>query len=169
MSSELERDGAPLRLMLLGEKLIRVPRQLGPGRGHGSPLARTAAPRCFSAATRRTAIRCVYHGWEYDAAGNCVDMPNAPPHQDFKDKVKARAYKVDERNGLVWVYMGVRKEAPPLPGYRKPRYCPRASSRSSSRNANATGCRRSKAISIPRISAFCTPARSLPKMSRPTI
>jgi len=42
-------------------------------------------------------------------------MPNAPPHQDFKDKVRAKAYKVEERNGLVWVYMGARKEAPPLP------------------------------------------------------
>ncbi|HEY1299383.1 MAG TPA: Rieske 2Fe-2S domain-containing protein, partial [Stellaceae bacterium] len=60
-------------------------------------------------------IRCVYHGWKYDADGNCVDMPNAPPHQDFKDKVKAKAYKVAERNGLVWVYMGARKKAPPLP------------------------------------------------------
>ena len=40
-------------------------------------------------------------------------MPNVPPHQDFKDKVKAKAYKVAERNGLVWVYMGAFKEAPP--------------------------------------------------------
>src|SRR5207237_4679022 len=43
------------------------------------------------------------------------DMPNAPPHKDFKHKVKAKAYKVAERNGLVWVYMGARAEAPPLP------------------------------------------------------
>jgi phenylpropionate dioxygenase-like ring-hydroxylating dioxygenase large terminal subunit len=70
----------------------------------------------FLGRNEENGIRCVYHGWKYDAEGNCVDMPNAPPHQDFKHKVKAKAYKVAERNGLVWVYMGARKEAPRLPG-----------------------------------------------------
>jgi phenylpropionate dioxygenase-like ring-hydroxylating dioxygenase large terminal subunit len=42
-------------------------------------------------------------------------MPSVPVHQDFKDKVRARAYKVAERNGLIWVYMGSREVAPPLP------------------------------------------------------
>jgi phenylpropionate dioxygenase-like ring-hydroxylating dioxygenase large terminal subunit len=69
----------------------------------------------FLGRNEENGIRCVYHGWKYDAAGNCVDMPNAPPHQDFKHKVTAKAYKVAERNGLIWVYMGARKEAPPLP------------------------------------------------------
>src|SRR5438445_5398513 len=60
-------------------------------------------------------IRCVYHGWKYDVAGNCVDMPSLPPHRDFRRKVRAKAYQVVERCGLVWVYMGVRTEARPLP------------------------------------------------------
>jgi phenylpropionate dioxygenase-like ring-hydroxylating dioxygenase large terminal subunit len=38
-----------------------------------------------------------------------------PPHQDFRDKVRARAYPARDRNGLVWVYMGPRAEPPPLP------------------------------------------------------
>ena len=42
-------------------------------------------------------------------------MPNVLPHQDFSRKVKAKAYKTVERSGLVWVYMGSRAEAPPLP------------------------------------------------------
>jgi phenylpropionate dioxygenase-like ring-hydroxylating dioxygenase large terminal subunit len=36
-----------------------------------------------------------------------------PPHQDFKDKVKATAYKAVDRNGILWVYMGPRQSAPP--------------------------------------------------------
>ncbi|NQU72630.1 MAG: (2Fe-2S)-binding protein, partial [Rhodospirillales bacterium] len=59
--------------------------------------------------------RCVYHGWKFDAEGNCVDMPNAPEHQDFKHKVKAKVYKSAERNGMVWVYMGDPATAPGLP------------------------------------------------------
>ena len=114
MSSELERDGAPMRLMLLGEKLIAF----RDSSGRVGVMDHRCPHRCaslFLGRNEENGIRCVYHGWKYDAEGNCVDMPNAPPHQDFKDKVKAKAYKVAERNGLVWVYMGARKEAPPLP------------------------------------------------------
>jgi len=114
ISSELERDGAPMRLVLLGEKLIAF----RDSSGRVGVMDHRCPHRCaslFLGRNEENGIRCVYHGWKYDAAGNCVDMPNAPPYQDFKNKVKAKAYKVTERNGLVWVYMGARKEAPPLP------------------------------------------------------
>jgi hypothetical protein len=32
---------------------------------------------------------------------------------DFKHKVKARAYKIAERNGVIYVYMGEQQDAPP--------------------------------------------------------
>jgi phthalate 4,5-dioxygenase oxygenase subunit len=114
MSSELERDGAPMRLALLGEKLIAF----RDSSGRVGVMDHRCPHRCaslFLGRNEENGIRCVYHGWKYDAEGNCVDMPNAPPHQNFKHKVKAKAYKVQERNGLIWVYMGARKEAPPLP------------------------------------------------------
>jgi hypothetical protein len=41
-------------------------------------------------------------------------MANVPPHQDFKDKIRAKAYPMAERNGLVWVYLGA-GEPPELP------------------------------------------------------
>src|SRR5260221_1225502 len=31
---------------------------------------------------------------------------SVPPQQDFKHKVKAKAYPAVERGGVVWVYMG---------------------------------------------------------------
>ena len=114
MSSELERDGAPMRLMLLGEKLIAF----RDSAGRVGVMDHRCPHRCASLFLGRNeegGIRCVYHGWKFDVDGNCLDMPNVPPHQDFKDKVKAKAYKAAERNGLVWVYMGERAEAPPLP------------------------------------------------------
>ena len=60
-------------------------------------------------------IRCVYHGWKFDVHGNCLEMPNVAPEQDFGHKVKAKAYKAVERGGVIWVYMGARAEAPPMP------------------------------------------------------
>ena len=115
MSSELEPDGAPMRLLLLGERLIAF-RDTG---GRVGVMDQRCPHRCaslFLGRNEENGIRCVYHGWKFDAAGNCIDMPNAPAHQDYKEKVRAKAYKVAERNGLVWVYMGERVTAPPLPG-----------------------------------------------------
>ena len=42
-------------------------------------------------------------------------MPNVPAQQDFKETVRAKAYRTVERNGLVWVYMGDKPEPQPLP------------------------------------------------------
>ena len=120
MSSELERDGAPLRLMLLGEKLIAF----RDSAGRVGVMDQRCPHRCASLFLGRNeagGLRCIYHGWKYDVAGNCIDMPSVPDDQDFKDKVKARAYRTVERAGLVWVYMGDDQrpgaEAPPLPGF----------------------------------------------------
>jgi phthalate 4,5-dioxygenase oxygenase subunit len=114
LSSELAPDGAPIRLMLLGEKLIAF----RDSAGRVEVMDHRCAHRCASLFLGRNeegSIRCVYHGWKYDVAGNCVDMPSLPPHRDFRRKVRAKAYQVVERCGLVWVYMGVRTEARPLP------------------------------------------------------
>ncbi|MFL5254234.1 MAG: Rieske 2Fe-2S domain-containing protein, partial [Rhodopila sp.] len=113
-SSEVEAGGDPVRLMLLGEKLIAF-REAS---GTVGVMDHRCPHRCASLFYGRNeggGIRCVYHGWKFDAAGNCTDMPNLPPDQDFKQKVKAGAYQVAERAGLIWVYMGAQAEAPPLP------------------------------------------------------
>jgi phenylpropionate dioxygenase-like ring-hydroxylating dioxygenase large terminal subunit len=113
-SSELERDGVPVRLMLLGEKLIAF----RDTQGRVGVMDHRCPHRCASLFLGRNeegGIRCIYHGWKFDVAGNCLDMPSVQPAQDFKHKVKARAYRAVERAGLLWVYMGSRAEAPPLP------------------------------------------------------
>jgi phenylpropionate dioxygenase-like ring-hydroxylating dioxygenase large terminal subunit len=114
LSSELIRDGTPLRLMLLGEKLIAF----RDSTGRVGVMDHRCPHRCaslFLGRNEENGIRCVYHGWKFDTEGNCVDMPSVAPSQDFKEKVKARAYRVTERAGLVWVYMGGRTETPPMP------------------------------------------------------
>src|SRR6202047_2035209 len=113
MSSELERDGAPMRLMLLGERLIAF----RDSSGRVGVLDHRCPHRCaslFFGRHEEGGLRCVYHGWKFDTVGNCLDMPNVPADQSFRHKVKAKAYAVAERSGLVYVYMGER-QAPPLP------------------------------------------------------
>jgi phthalate 4,5-dioxygenase len=100
LSSELRADGDPLRLMLLGERLIAF----RDSSGRVGVLDHRCPHRCaslFFGRNEEGGLRCIYHGWKYDVAGNCLDMPNLPADQDFRQKVKAKAYKVAERGGLV--------------------------------------------------------------------
>lgn len=114
LSSELVADREPTRLLLLGEKLVGF----RDSSGRVGVMDQRCPHRCaslFFGRNEHDGIRCVYHGWKFDTQGNCVDMPNVPPDQDFKSRVKARAFPVTERNGVVWVYMGPRKTPPPMP------------------------------------------------------
>jgi len=114
MSSELKPDGDPMRLMLLGEKLIAF----RDSRGRVGIMDHRCPHRCASLFFGRNedeGIRCAYHGWKFDVEGNCLDMPNVPPHQAFPQKVKAKVYPTLESYGLIWTYMGTRAEPPPLP------------------------------------------------------
>jgi len=63
-------------------------------------------------------IRCPYHGWLYDVAGNCLDQPLEPKVSTFCQKVKHPSYRVQELGGLIFAYMGTKEsEPPPLPRY----------------------------------------------------
>jgi 5,5'-dehydrodivanillate O-demethylase oxygenase subunit len=64
-------------------------------------------------------IRCNYHGWRFDEAGNCLEQPFedvANPDANFKAKVHLAAYPVETKGGLVWAYMGP-QPAPLLPDW----------------------------------------------------
>jgi phthalate 4,5-dioxygenase oxygenase subunit len=113
-SSALTADGTPMRLMLLGEKLVAFRDTAGRVgvMDHNCPHRNTSL---VLGRNEEGGLRCIYHGWKFDVNGNCIDMPSVPVSQDFKEKVKARAYPAVDRNGILWVYMGERKEAPPLP------------------------------------------------------
>jgi len=48
---------------------------------------------------------CAYHGWTYNAEGECVRFP-AHPEQKPPPKARVRAYRATERYGLVWACLG---------------------------------------------------------------
>ncbi|MGH9819761.1 MAG: Rieske 2Fe-2S domain-containing protein, partial [Pyrinomonadaceae bacterium] len=64
-------------------------------------------------------IRCPYHGWLFNVAGECLEQPGEPAGNNFCRKVKHLSYAVQELGGLIFAYMGPEKDgAPPLPKYR---------------------------------------------------
>jgi phthalate 4,5-dioxygenase oxygenase subunit len=115
LSRELpSTDSDPLRVLLLGERLIAFRDTNGKiGLIQNNCPHRGAS--LFFGRNEEAGMRCVYHGWKFDVDGNCVDMPNEPAESDFKQKVKAVAYPTQERGGVVWAYLGPRKTPPPMP------------------------------------------------------
>lgn len=59
-------------------------------------------------------LRCPYHGWRYDAAGQCNDTPGEPADSTFKGRVCIAGYPVQELGGLIFAYLGP-QPAPLLP------------------------------------------------------
>jgi phthalate 4,5-dioxygenase oxygenase subunit len=107
-------DCPPLRVRLLGESLIGFRMTSGEiGLIQNSCPHRGAS--LFFGRNEEDGLRCVYHGWKFDATGACVDMPSEPAESNFKSKVRAVAYPCIERNGIIWAYMGPREVPPPLP------------------------------------------------------
>ena len=50
-------------------------------------------------------LRCPYHGWLYDATGQCLEQPAEAPDSTFKHKVKIKAYPVEELGGMLWAWL----------------------------------------------------------------
>src|SRR5712671_4555395 len=117
LSSELPTpDSDPVRILLLGEKLIAF----RDSNGKVGLLANHCPHRgasLFFGRNEEAGLRCVYHGWKFSVDGQCIDMPNEPAESDFRTRVKAAAYPTRERGGIIWIYMGPRTGAdlPPLP------------------------------------------------------
>lgn len=112
-SEEVQPDGPPVRVRLLGENLVAFRSTSGT-----VALIREACPHrgtsLFFGRNEENGLRCAYHGWKFEGSGACVDMPNVPAEHDFKEKVRAVAYPCVERNGVIWTYLGP-PPAPQLP------------------------------------------------------
>ena len=59
-------------------------------------------------------IRCFYHGWKYDGAGQCIEQP--AENESFTQKITIRSCPTQEYLGLIFAYFGA-GAAPPLPSY----------------------------------------------------
>jgi phenylpropionate dioxygenase-like ring-hydroxylating dioxygenase large terminal subunit len=96
-----EPDCPPVRVRLLGEDLVAF-RDSG---GRVGLLAERCPHRQVSLYFGRNegcGLRCVYHGWKFDADGQCVDMMNEPEELSFAKKIRTTAYPTVELGGLVW-------------------------------------------------------------------
>jgi len=51
-------------------------------------------------------IECPYHGWRYDADGNCRVVPSLGPEGSIPSSIQIPSFPCVELDGYVWVYCG---------------------------------------------------------------
>lgn len=67
-------------------------------------------------------IACPYHGWEFNGEGKCVKIPAMGDDATIPKRARIDAYPVEERMGLIWVFVGDQAEAdrPEIPDWFQP-------------------------------------------------
>lgn len=101
-SSEL-REGGIRAARLLGQDVVLWRSEQGVCAWQDLCLHRGA--RLSGGRIDKNCLVCPYHGWNYDAAGQCVKIP-AHPTQPAPARARTVAFQVVERYGLVWVCLG---------------------------------------------------------------
>lgn len=120
-----EPDGTPVKARILGEDLV-VFRDT---EGRVGVMDERCPHRRASLVYGRNedgGLRCLYHGWKMDIEGRVTDMSSEPTGSALMEKVRHKAYPVQECGGMVWAYMG-----PPetQPEFVPPRWAPNEQSR----------------------------------------
>ena len=109
-------DCAPVRVRLLGEKLVAF-RDTGGRIGLIEEFCAHRGVSLWFGRNEEHGLRCPYHGWKYDVAGNCVELPSEAEATGMRGRIRLKSYPVIESGGVIWTYMGppdLRPDAPAL-------------------------------------------------------
>jgi phenylpropionate dioxygenase-like ring-hydroxylating dioxygenase large terminal subunit len=109
-------DCIPQRLQVMNENLIAFRDTNGRVGILKAYCPHRGAPLFFGR-NEEEGLRCVYHGWKFDASGVCVDIPNALEGDTYREKIPVHGYPVVEAGDLVWAYMGPADKKPPFPDF----------------------------------------------------
>ncbi len=113
LSDELDPKRPVVPVRLLGEDLVLFRDNQGELGLIGRHCPHRGADLCFG---RRedNGLRCPFHGWHFDRTGQCVEQPGEPEGSTMHEKIKTVGYPVEERNGIIFAYMGP-GDPPPFP------------------------------------------------------
>lgn len=118
LSRELpEPDCAPVRVKLLGEDFVAF-RDSNGKVGIVEPRCPHRGANLFFGRNEECGLRCAYHGWKFDVAGRCVDVPTVTPGiaERLKPRAAIRALETAEAGDIVWAWFAD-GEPPALPDF----------------------------------------------------
>jgi phenylpropionate dioxygenase-like ring-hydroxylating dioxygenase large terminal subunit len=117
LAAELpENECPPVRVKLLSERLLAFRDTLG-RYGLIDEFCAHRGVSLWFGRNEECGIRCPYHGWKYDVNGDCLEVPSEPEESGFRKKIKLKSYRLVERGGVLWTYMGPKELEPPLPEF----------------------------------------------------
>ena len=106
LSAQLEADGKPKRVRLLGRNYVAFRATGGkvgffdeacPHRGASMALGRN----------EDNTLRCIYHGWKFSVDGVTVAVPTQPANEaEYCKHVPLKHFPVREEAGIYWVWLG---------------------------------------------------------------
>jgi nitrite reductase/ring-hydroxylating ferredoxin subunit len=109
-----EKDGPPVRVQLLGEKLVAF-RDTEGRLGMIDEFCAHRGVSLWFGRNEERGLRCAYHGWKYDVNGQCVDLPSEAEESGMRSRIKLKSYPVIEQGGVIWTYMGPHELKPKPP------------------------------------------------------
>ena len=119
----LEPDCPPVRVKLLGERLIAF-RDTQGRLGLIDEFCAHRGVSLWFGRNEENGLRCSYHGWKYDVTGQCVEIPSEPDNPRLCQRMKLKGYPLIERGGVLWAYMGPPEKRPPEPAYEWTEFAP---------------------------------------------
>ncbi|MDZ5456853.1 Rieske 2Fe-2S domain-containing protein [Azohydromonas lata] len=117
-----EVDGTPVKARVFGEDLV-VFRDSDGRVGVMDEYCPHRRASLVYGRNEEGGLRCLYHGWKMDVEGNVLEMVSEPAASGMAEKVKHKAYPVQEWGGMVWAYMGPQDA---VPEFVPPRWAPTA-------------------------------------------
>ena len=61
-------------------------------------------------------LRCPFHGWMFNAQGQCIETPGEPPNStghQLCEHIKQRNFPVVEKSGVLWAWFGTAEAGEP--------------------------------------------------------
>lgn len=113
LSEELTRDRPVVPVNLLGEKLALHRNKEGVLVLTDRHCPHRGADLCFGR-VEEGGLRCPFHGWKFDASGQCTEQPGEPAGMKMYERIKINSYPTLEVNGLIFAFLGT-GEPPALP------------------------------------------------------
>lgn len=93
----------PIERKFLGEPIVMYRTEDGQAVALGNRCPHRFAPM-HKGCLKGDAIECPYHGLQFAPSGACTHNPHGDGHVPAAAKLKA--YRLHERDGIVWIWMG---------------------------------------------------------------
>ncbi len=108
---------APLARTFMNERVVLFRTHAGRAVALEDRCPHRFAPLSLGRLTR-DGIACGYHGMEFDSAGRCTLNPTQPD-EAIQPRACVKAYPLEERHGMLWIWLGDAHRADPdrIPDY----------------------------------------------------